>query len=82
MTLLLKKDAQKFDQNQNTSATFGSRMLYNEGVLRNVLAEGYVLTFEDMAQIRLMQRLGLGNIGIDPLAQQFHVAAQNWVRTI
>jgi hypothetical protein len=53
--------------------------LYNDGVLRNVLAEGYVLSVEDIAQIRLMQRLGLGNIGIDPLAQQFHVAAQNWV---
>ena len=26
-----------------------------------------------------MSRLGLGNIGIDPKAQQFHIAAQNWV---
>ena len=76
---IIEERSQKFDQNQNTSATFGSRMLYNEGVLRNVLAEGYVLSVEDIAQIRLMQRLGLGNIGIDPLAQQFHVAAQNWV---
>jgi hypothetical protein len=76
---IIEERSQKFDQNQNTSATFGSRMLYNEGVLRNVLAEGYVLSLEDIAQIRVMQRLGLGNIGVNPQAQQFHVAAQNWV---
>jgi hypothetical protein len=76
---IIEERSQKFDQNQNTSATFGSRMLYNEGVLRNVLADGYVLSLSDIAQIRAMQRLGLGNIGIDPQAQQFHVAAQNWV---
>ena len=41
---IIEQKSQKFDQNQNTSATFGSRMLYNEGILRNQLADGYVLT--------------------------------------
>ena len=54
-------------------------MLYNEGILRNQLADGYVVTLQDIAQIKTMRRLGLGNIGIDPKAQQFHIAAQNWV---
>ena len=76
---IIEERSQKFDQNQSTSATFGSRMLYNEGVLRNMLASGYVLTLQDIAQIRVMTSLGLGNIGVTPEAQQFHVAAQNWV---
>ena len=76
---ILSERSQKFDQNQSTAATFGSRMLYNEGVLRNSLAEGYVVTVADLAQIAARQKLGLGNIGADPLAIQFHVAAQNWV---
>ena len=76
---IIEERSQKFDQNQNTSATFGSRMLYNEGILRNQLADGYVVTLQDIAQIKTMRRLGLGNIGIDPKAQQFHIAAQNWV---
>ena len=54
-------------------------MLLNEGILRNVFSEGYELNVQDVAQIRLMARLGLGNIGVDSKAQQFHVAAQNWV---
>ena len=76
---IIEERSQKFDQNQSTSATFGSRMLFNEGILRNMLASGYVLTLEDVAKIRTMSALGLGNIGITPEAQQFHVAAQNWV---
>jgi len=76
---IIEERSQKFDQNQNTSATFGSRMLYNEGILRNQLADGYVVTLQDIAQIKTMRRLGLGNVGIDPKAQQFHIAAQNWV---
>ena len=76
---VLNTKKQKFDQNQNTSATFGSRMLFNEGILRNVLADGYVLTLEDIAGIRARKILGLGNLGVGTQAQQFHVAAQNWV---
>jgi hypothetical protein len=76
---IIEQRRQSFDQGQNTSATFGSRMLYDEGILRNVMAEGYQLTVEDVAKIAAMSRLGLGNIGIGPLAQQYHVAAQNWV---
>ena len=76
---IIKQRAQNFDQNQSTAATFGSRMLYNEGILRNTLADGYVVTLADLAQIRARETLGLGNIGADPMAIQFHVAAQNWV---
>ena len=76
---ILSEKSQKFDQNQTKAAGFGSRMLFNEGVLRNVIAQGYILNVEDVAKIRTMATLGLGMIGIDPLAQQFHVAAQNWV---
>ena len=76
---IIEERSQKFDQNQTTAATFGSRMLLNEGILRNVLAEGYELTVADVAQIRTMSSLGLGNIGVGTQAQQFHVAAQNWV---
>ena len=76
---ILSEKSQKFDQNQVQAAAFGSRMLFNEGILRNVIAQGYVLTPADVAQIRAMSTLGLGMIGVDPLAQQFHVAAQNWV---
>ncbi len=75
---IIEERRQKFDQGQNTNATFGSRMLFNEGILRNMLAEGYVVTLADMAQINARERLGLGNIGADPQAIQFHIAAQNW----
>lgn len=76
---VLEQRRQSFDQNQNTNATFGSRMLYNEGIIRNVYADGYKLTLEDIAKISTLGRLGLGTIGVDPLARQYHVAAQNWV---
>jgi hypothetical protein len=76
---IIEQRRQSFDQGQNTSAGYGSRMLYNEGILRNVMAEGYVVTLADLAQIRARETLGLGNIGQGPLAQQYHVAAQNWV---
>ena len=76
---IISQRSQKFDQNQTKAATFGSRMLLNEGILRNVLAEGYELNVKDIAQISAMKRLGLGTIGINSQAQQFHVAAQNWV---
>lgn len=76
---ILEQRRQSFDQGQNRDATFGSRMLYNEGIIRNVYAEGYELTIEDLAKISAMSRLGLGTIGIDPRARQYHAAAQNWV---
>jgi hypothetical protein len=76
---IIEERRQKFDQGQNVDATFGSRMLFNEGIVRNMLAEGYVVTLTDIAQINARERLGLGNIGGDPRAIQFHVAAQNWV---
>ena len=76
---IIEERRQQFDQGQNTNATFGSRMLYSEGIIRNVMAEGYVLTIEDLARIATMDRLGLGTIGLDPLAKQYHVAAQNWI---
>ena len=76
---ILEQRRQSFDQNQNTNATFGSRMLYNEGIIRNVYADGYQLTLEDIARISTMGRLGLGTLGVDPLARQYHAAAQNWV---
>lgn len=79
MEKIIREKSQKFDQNQTRAAGFGSRMLYNEGILRNVLSEGYALKIEDVAQIRLMEKLGLGTIGVDDQARQFHVAAQNWV---
>ena len=76
---ILSEKSQKFDQNQVQAAGFGSRMLFNEGVLRNVIAQGFILNVEDVAKIKGMSSLGLGMIGVEPLAQQFHVAAQNWV---
>jgi hypothetical protein len=76
---IIEERRQSFDQGQNVDATFGSRMLFNEGIVRNMLAEGYVVTLTDIAQINARERLGLGNIGGDPRAIQFHVAAQNWV---
>jgi len=79
MEKIIQERSQKFDQVQSTAATFGSRMLYNEGILRNVIAAGYELSVDDIAQIRVMSFLGLGSIGVSPEAQQFHVAAQNWV---
>ncbi|WED25129.1 hypothetical protein CRP902_gp33 [Roseobacter phage CRP-902] len=75
---IIEERRQSFDQGQNTNATFGSRMLFNEGILRNMLAEGYVVTLADIAQINARETLGLGNIGADPQAIQFHIAAQNW----
>jgi len=75
---IIEERRQKFDQAQNIDAAFGSRMLFNEGILRNMLAEGYVVTLADMAEINARERLGLGNIGADPKAIQFHIAAQNW----
>jgi len=76
---IIEERRQKFDQSQNIDATYGSRMLFNEGILRNMLAEGYVVTLADIAQINARERLGLGNIGANPQAIQFHIAAQNWV---
>ncbi len=78
LNAIIEERSQKFTQTQSQDATFGSRMLYNEGVLRNSLASGYVVTLADLKQIAARERLGLGNIGADPLSIQFHIAAQNW----
>ena len=76
---ILKTRSQKFDQNQTKSATFGSKMLYTEGIILNVMAQGYVPTVEDVASYALRDRLGLGTIGANTLARQYHNAAQAWV---
>ena len=75
---IIEQRAVKFDQDQKLSATYGSRMLYNEGIIRNVTASGYEVSLADIAQIRAQQILGLGSIGVSDQAQQFHIAAQNW----
>ena len=76
---ILKTRSQKFDQNQTKSATFGSKMLYTEGIILNVMAQGYVPTVEDVASYALRDKLGLGTIGANTLARQYHNAAQAWV---
>ena len=76
---ILKEKAQKFDQNQTKSASFGSKMLYAEGIILNVMAQGYVPTIEDVAGYALRPKLGLGTIGASTLARQYHNAAQAWV---
>lgn len=70
---------QKFDQNQQNSATFGARMLQNEGAVRDALDGGYVVNIADIKKIRALEILGFGAIGLSPEAQKFHAAASNWV---
>ena len=76
---ILKTRSQKFDQNQTKSATFGSKMLYTEGIVLNVMAQGYVPSVEDLAKIKLMDSIGLGTIGLSTEAKRYHNAAQAWV---
>lgn len=76
---IISQRSQKFDQNQTKAATFGSKMLYTEGIILNVMAQGYVPTVEDVASYALRDKLGLGTIGADTLARQYHNAAQAWV---
>lgn len=76
---IIKQRSQKFDQNQTKSATFGSKMLYTEGIILNVMAQGYVPSVEDLAKIKLLDSIGLGTIGLSTEARQYHNAAQAWV---
>ena len=76
---ILEQRSQKFDENQTKSATFGSKMLYTEGIVLNVMAQGYVPSVEDLAKIKLMDSIGLGTIGLSTEARQYHNAAQAWV---
>lgn len=70
---------QKFDQSQQNSATFGARMLQNEGAVRDAFDSGYEVNIADIKKIRALEVLGFGAIGLSPEAQKFHAAASNWV---
>ena len=76
---IINERRQKFDQNQQNSATFGARMLQNEGAVRDALDGGYEVNIADIKKIRALELLGFGAIGLSPEAQKFHSAASNWV---
>jgi hypothetical protein len=69
----------KFDKNQIDGARFGVRMLQNSGPIRQVLDGGYKVTVEDARKIRILGALGLGTLTLDPEAQRFYAAANNWI---
>jgi hypothetical protein len=69
----------KFDKNQIDGARFGVRMLQNGGPIRQVLDGGYKVTVEDARKIRILGALGLGTLTLDPEAQRFYAAANNWI---
>jgi len=76
---IISKRAQKFDQRETKSATFGNKMLYTEGIILNVMAGGYVPTLDDVLGYALRDKLGLGTIGATTESKQYHNAAQAWV---
>jgi hypothetical protein len=69
----------KFDKNQIDGARFGIRMLQNAGPIQQVLDGGYKVTVEDAKKIRILGALGLGTLTLDPEAQRFYAAANNWI---
>lgn len=76
---ILSSRRQKFDGNQQDSATYGARMLQNEGAVRTAFDDGYEVNIADLKKIRALEVLGFGAIGLTPNAQKFHAAASNWV---
>jgi len=76
---ILSSRRQKFDASQQNSATFGARMLQNEGAVRDAFDDGYEVNIADIKKIRALEVLGFGAIGLSPEAQKFHAAASNWV---
>ena len=76
---IINERRQKFDQNQQNSATFGSRMLQTDGIVRELIDDGYVPNIADLKKIRALEVMNLGAIGLSPEAQQYHIAASNWV---
>jgi hypothetical protein len=76
---VINERRQKFDQSQQNSATFGARMLQNEGAVRDAFDDGYEVNIADIKKIRALELLGFGAIGLSPQAQKFHAAASNWV---
>jgi hypothetical protein len=69
----------KFDKNQIDGARFGVRMLQNGGPIQQVLDEGYTVSTEDVKKIRILGALGLGTLDLNPQAQRFYAAANNWI---
>ena len=69
----------KFDKNQIDGARFGIRMLQNGGPIQQVLDEGYTVRTEDVKKIRILGALGLGTLDLNPQAQRFYAAANNWI---
>jgi hypothetical protein len=76
---ILSDVGKKFDKNQIDGARFGVRMLQNSGPIRQVLDGGYKVTVEDAKKIRILGALGLGTLTLDPEAQRFYAAANNWI---
>jgi hypothetical protein len=59
-------------------AGFGSRMLFNEGIIRDVFAKGYMINVGDITA----DTVGFGTIGQSDEGKEFYNASRNWVAAI
>lgn len=76
---ILSEKAQDFGPKAVT-ATFGQRMLYNEGIVRNVLANGYQNNFADLTADNFSG--WFGSTLQTPEGQEFYSASRNFIAAV
>jgi len=76
---ILSEKAQDFGP-KGVTATFGQRMLYNEGIVRNVLAAGYENNFADLTADNFSG--WFGSTLQTPEGQEFYSASRNFIAAV
>jgi hypothetical protein len=75
---IIDENKKEYKPAQTKAAGFFNRMMINEGILRNLEADGYRLNLRDLAA----DKVGFGNIGVTSEGQQFYSASRNWIAAI
>ena len=74
---VISKKSRKYGE-AGKLAGYSSRMLFNEGIIRDVFAKGYELNLSDITA----DSIGFGTIGVTDEGKEFYNSSRNWVAAV
>ena len=74
---VISKKSRKYGE-AGKLAGYSSRMLFNEGIIRDVFAKGYELNLGDITA----DNIGFGTIGLSDEGKEFYNSSRNWVAAV
>ena len=74
---VISKKSRKYGE-AGKVAGYSSRMLFNEGIIRDVFAKGYELNLTDITA----DNIGFGTIGVSEQGKEFYNSSRNWVAAV